>query len=51
MLGVRRSGVTGALQQLERKGLIAHRRSGIAVLDCHGLLHSSNGASTPPTNA
>jgi len=31
MLGVRRSGVTGAMQELERKGLIRHRRSFVTV--------------------
>ncbi len=43
MLGVRRSGVTMALQELERKGLIAHRRSFIAIVDREGLEESSNG--------
>ena len=31
MLGVRRSGITTALQELERKGLIAHRRSFVST--------------------
>jgi CRP-like cAMP-binding protein len=31
MLGVRRSGITTALQELERKGLIAHRRSFVTI--------------------
>ncbi len=43
MLGVRRSGVTVALQELERKGLIAYRRSVITIGDREGLKHSSNG--------
>jgi CRP-like cAMP-binding protein len=43
MLGVRRSGVTTALHELERKGLIAHRRSFIAIPDREGLEESSNG--------
>ena len=43
MLGVRRSGVTVALQELERKGMIAHRRSVITIIDREGLEHSSNG--------
>jgi hypothetical protein len=47
MLGVRRSGVTTALQELERKGLIAHRRSLITILDREGLEESCNGAYTP----
>lgn len=47
MLGVRRSGVTIALQELERKGLIAHRRSVITIVDRDGLLHGSNGTYSP----
>ena len=47
MLGVRRSGVTVALQELERKGMIAHRRSVITIIDREGLEHSSNGTYTP----
>jgi DNA-binding transcriptional regulator YhcF (GntR family) len=48
MLGVRRSGVTVALQELERKGLLEHRRSVIAIVDREGLEHSSNGTYTRP---
>lgn len=47
MLGVRRSGVTVALQELERKGLVAYRRSVITIVDRDGLEHSSNGTYTP----
>jgi CRP-like cAMP-binding protein len=43
MLGVRRSGVTVALQALERTGLIAHRRGVITILDREALEKSSNG--------
>jgi CRP-like cAMP-binding protein len=43
MLGVRRSGVTVALQSLERAGLIAHRRGRITILDREALEESSNG--------
>jgi CRP-like cAMP-binding protein len=50
MLGVRRSGVTTALQELERKGLIAHRRSLITILDREGLEESCNGAYTRPND-
>lgn len=49
MLGVRPAGITTALQELERKGLIAHRRSRVTVLDREGLEESSNGAYTRPT--
>jgi CRP-like cAMP-binding protein len=51
MLGVRRSGVTIALQELERKGLIAHRRSVITVVDREGLEHSANGTYSRPNDA
>jgi CRP-like cAMP-binding protein len=44
MLGVQRSGVTIALQQLERTGLIAHRRGRITLLDREALELSSNGS-------
>ena len=47
MLGVRRSGITTALQELERKGLIVHRRSVINITDREGLEESSNGAYLP----
>jgi hypothetical protein len=44
MLGVRRSGITTALQELERKGLIAHRRSLVTILDREGLEQGSKSA-------
>jgi CRP-like cAMP-binding protein len=47
-LGVRRSGITTALQELERKGLIVHRRTIITIADREGLEESSNGAYLPP---
>lgn len=50
MLGVRRSGVTTALQGLEHAGLIAHRRGAITILDREGLEESANGAYFPPGN-
>lgn len=43
MLGVRRSGVTVALQGLEHSGLITHRRGVITILDREALQESSNG--------
>jgi CRP-like cAMP-binding protein len=46
MLGVRRSGVTVALQGLERLGLISHRRSVITILDRDTLVVGSNGTYT-----
>ena len=50
MLGVRRSGVTTALQELEKKGLIAHRRSRVTIMDRQALEESSNGSYTPPND-
>jgi CRP-like cAMP-binding protein len=44
MLGVRRSGVTVALQGFERLGLISHRRGLIVIRDRKALEKSSNGA-------
>jgi CRP-like cAMP-binding protein len=44
MLGVRRPGVTIALQALERENLIAHRRGIITILDREALKARSNGA-------
>jgi CRP-like cAMP-binding protein len=43
MLGVRRSGVTTALQFLERKGLISRNRANILVLDRKGREKQANG--------
>jgi CRP-like cAMP-binding protein len=50
MLGVQRSGVTIALQELERTGLIAHRRGVITILQREALEESSNGAYVSPDN-
>jgi CRP-like cAMP-binding protein len=47
MLGVRRSGVTTALQELERTGLIAHRRGFVTILDREGLKEGCNGTYFP----
>jgi CRP-like cAMP-binding protein len=44
MLGVRRPGVTVALNLLEKSGLIAVNRGAIIVNDRDGLLESANGA-------
>lgn len=48
MLGVRRSGVTTALQELERTGLIAHRRGFVTIQDREGLEEHANGTYVPP---
>jgi CRP-like cAMP-binding protein len=47
MLAVRRSGVTVALQGLERTGLIAHKRGKITILDRKALVTTSNGTYFP----
>jgi CRP-like cAMP-binding protein len=47
MLGVRRSGVTVALQQLERTGLITHKRGIISLLDREALVVAANGTYLP----
>lgn len=44
MLGVRRSGVTMALQALEGDGLIRSTRGRVEILDRHGLIKASGGA-------
>ena len=43
MLGVRRAGVTGALQDFETKGLIATARGAVTITDRDGLEESANG--------
>jgi len=48
MLGVRRSGVTTALQELERSALIAHRRGFVTILDREGLEETCNGTYSAP---
>jgi CRP-like cAMP-binding protein len=44
MLGVRRAGVTVALNHLERTAVIRMSRSKIVVVDRDGLIASANGA-------
>jgi CRP-like cAMP-binding protein len=44
MLGVRRAGVTGALNQLDRKGVIRLSRARIGIVDREGLINSANGS-------
>jgi CRP-like cAMP-binding protein len=48
MLGVRRPGVTHALNLLERSGLIQTNRSRITITDREGLIENSNGAYGTP---
>jgi len=47
MLGVQRSGVTLALQRLERDGLIRARRGNVTIIDRRAMEKKSNGAYTP----
>ena len=47
MLGVQRSGVTLALQALERDGLILTRRSKITIIDRKRMEKNANGAYSP----
>jgi hypothetical protein len=51
MLGTARPGVTIAIQELERRGRITHRRGVIVVVDREGLVKSSNGAYVAPQAA
>jgi Crp-like helix-turn-helix protein len=48
MLGVRRPGVTVALNLLEKENLIQRGRGGIRILDREGLRKRSNGAYGTP---
>jgi hypothetical protein len=48
MLGVRRPGVTHALNLLERTGLIHASRGTITIIDRDGLIENSNGAYGEP---
>jgi CRP-like cAMP-binding protein len=47
MLGVRRPGVTVAVQLLERKGLIERQRGSIVIIDRKQLEKLSNGTYAP----
>jgi CRP-like cAMP-binding protein len=44
MLGVRRAGVTGALNQLDRRGVIRLSRGRIEIVDREGLINAANGS-------
>lgn len=50
MLGTARPGVTIALQELERRGWITHRRGVVTIIDRKGLIRSANGAYIAPNN-
>lgn len=51
MLGVRRSGITTALRELERKALITHQRALVTIVDREGLEHSTNGTYSPSNDS
>ena len=48
MLGARRAGVTNALSEFQRRGVLRVRRGAIAVLDRGGLEESANGSYGTP---
>jgi CRP-like cAMP-binding protein len=48
MLGVRRAGVTLAIQLLTRNGLISHSRGRIVIQDRDGLIAETRGSYGPP---
>lgn len=48
MLGVRRPGVTAALNGLEKRGLITTKRGAITILDRVGLEEQTNGSYGAP---
>ena len=48
MIGVRRAGVTGALQDFESKGLITTARGSVTMKDRDGLEECANGLYGPP---
>src|SRR3954470_7783668 len=50
MLGTARPGVTIAMQELERRGWITHRRGVVSIIDREGLEKGSGGAYVPPNN-
>jgi CRP-like cAMP-binding protein len=49
MLGTSRPGVTIALQELERRGWLTHRRGIVSIIDRDGLVRASNGAYVAPS--
>jgi DNA-binding FadR family transcriptional regulator len=50
MLGTARPGVTIAIQELERRGWITHRRGVVGIIDREGLEKSARGAYVPSNN-
>jgi CRP-like cAMP-binding protein len=50
MIGTSRPGVTIALQELERRGWLTHRRGTVTIIDRDGLVQASNGAYVAPND-
>jgi CRP-like cAMP-binding protein len=50
MIGTSRPGVTIALQELERRGWLTHRRGMVSIIDRDGLVRASNGAYVAPND-
>jgi CRP-like cAMP-binding protein len=50
MIGTSRPGVTIALQELERRGWLTHRRGIVSIIDRDGLVQASNGAYVAPND-
>jgi CRP-like cAMP-binding protein len=50
MLGTARPGVTIAMQELERRGWIIHKRGIVNIIDREGLEKASNGAYVRPSD-
>lgn len=50
MIGTSRPGVTIALNELERRGWITHKRGVVTVIDREGLVEASSGAYVAPNN-
>jgi CRP-like cAMP-binding protein len=50
MIGTSRPGVTVALQELERRGWITHKRGVVMIIDRDGLVKASNGAYVAPND-
>jgi CRP-like cAMP-binding protein len=48
MIGTSRPGVSVALQEIERRGLITHKRGLVTVIDRDGLVKAANGAYVAP---
>lgn len=48
MIATARPGVTVALMEIERRGLITHKRGVVTIIDRHGLAKASNGAYVVP---